>query len=524
MRVLLVNPYYPITEIPSPPLGLAFLAGALEQAGVEVRVLDLVVFPHTRKRIDEALGDFVPDLVGVTSVTMTFYDAVRVLEDVRRFAPDVPTVMGGPHVTFAARESLEAVPSLDAVVLGEGEETLVALARAIDAGRSWEHIPGLVYRDGQTVRATAPRTRLSDLNALARPARHLLPMGRYHALGLVVGMTTSRGCPERCIFCVGRKMGGPGVRFRDPAEVADEFGELAGLGFHQINVVDDQFTTKREHCLAVCQEIIDRGIKSSWTSFARVDTVSPEIFQKMHEAGCIMISFGVESANAEILKTIRKRITVDQVRRAVTLCGEAGIAPQVSFILGLPGETPETIEESANLARELHQLGVSPGFHLLAPFPGTEVRERAEALGIKILTNDWSAYHANRAVVETPTVSRQRTDDFIMAFENLHVLRLNNIRKQMEQGSASPLEAWMVERLRHTEIIYELMMSETLEKEAAWPAGADEGVKTLAEQLRETSRYSLSELENTLGFAAGQGNLRRIEENGRVRWAWRDYL
>jgi hypothetical protein len=82
----------------------------------------------------------------------------------------------------------------------------------------------------------------------------------------------------------------------------------------------------------------------------------------------------------------------------------------------------------------------------------------------------------------------------------------------------------MVERLRHTEIIYELMMSETLEKEAAWPAGADEGVKTLAEQLRETSRYSLSELENTLGFAAGQGNLRRIEENGRVRWAWRDYL
>jgi len=524
MRVLLVNPYYPITEIPSPPLGLAFLAGALEQAGVEVRVLDLVVYPHTRQRIEETLNDFDPDLVGVTSVTMTFYDAVRVLEDVRRAAPDIPTVMGGPHVTFNARETLETVPSLDAVALGEGEETLVALVRAIEAGRSWEQVPSLVYKDNGTIRATAPRAKPTDLDSLARPARHLLPMGRYHALGMVVSMTTSRGCPEHCIFCVGRKMAGPGVRFRDPADVADEFGMLAGLGFHQINVVDDQFTTKKAHCLAVCQEIIDRGIQSNWTSFARVDTVSSEVLHKMREAGCIMVSFGVESANAEILKTIRKRITVDQVRRAAALCAEAGVAPQVSFILGLPGETPETIQESAVLALELHSLGVSSGFHLLAPFPGTEVRERAEDLGIKILTSDWSAYHANRAIVETPTVSRQRMDDFIVAYENLHVMRLSNIRKQMDQGTAAPLEAWMVERLRHTEIIYELMMAETLEKEPERPTAPDEDLKALAGRLEETTRYSRAELEDTFKFASGQGNLRRMEKNGRVRWAWRDRI
>ncbi|MCP4669110.1 MAG: B12-binding domain-containing radical SAM protein, partial [Deltaproteobacteria bacterium] len=137
MRFLLINPYYPISETPSPPLGLAFLAGALERAGVEVRVLDFVVFPYRKETLKSVLTDFEPHVAGITSVTMTFDHAVSLLRDVKGMAPDVLTVMGGPHVTFCAEETMDALAELDFVILGEGDEAVVELAKEADKGRDW---------------------------------------------------------------------------------------------------------------------------------------------------------------------------------------------------------------------------------------------------------------------------------------------------------------------------------------------------------------------------------------------------
>ena len=157
MRFLLVNPYYPTSETPSPPLGLAFLAGALERAGVEVKILDLVVFPYTKKMLEAVLKKFSPHVVGATSVTMTFDNAVSVLKDVKAIAPEVLTVMGGPHVTFCSKETMIGVPELDFVVLGEGDETIVELAKQADNGCDWSLIRGLVYRNGPVVESTGIR-------------------------------------------------------------------------------------------------------------------------------------------------------------------------------------------------------------------------------------------------------------------------------------------------------------------------------------------------------------------------------
>ena len=216
MRVLLINPFYPISETPSPPLGLAYLAAALEEAGVEVRVLDLVVTPYHAEMLAKLLDDFRPELVGLTAVTMTVDHAMAVVEDVKRHGPRTLTVMGGPHVTFSAPETLTACPSLDVAVLGEGEQTIVELGRAAAAGSGFETVAGIAYRAGGAIRFTPPRAFIADLDSLPPPARRLLPLGRYRALGMPISMTTTRGCPHQCIFCVGRRMVGARVRFRSP--------------------------------------------------------------------------------------------------------------------------------------------------------------------------------------------------------------------------------------------------------------------------------------------------------------------
>ena len=146
MRFLIINPYYSISETPSPPLGLAYIAAALEREGIEVKILDLVVFPYSRQLLESVIKNFAPRIVGTTAVTMTFDNAMDVIKDVKSIDTSIVTVMGGPHVTFCAEETMAAYPEIDFVVLGEGEETVVELARAIESGSDTSGIEGIVFR------------------------------------------------------------------------------------------------------------------------------------------------------------------------------------------------------------------------------------------------------------------------------------------------------------------------------------------------------------------------------------------
>ena len=331
MRILLVNPFYPISETPSPPLGLAYLAAALEAAGHTVMLLDYVVTPYSRQGLAAALNRFRPQIAGVTAVTMTVQRAMAVVEDIKTAVPAVLTVAGGPHVTFCAQQTLDDYPALDMVVLGEGEATLVDLADAVQSGRDRATVNGMAFRGETGIHRTGARPLIDNIDTLPPPARHLIPLGRYRALNLPVSMVTSRGCPFGCIFCVGRKMVGRNVRYRDPGAVVDEMADLSRLDFKQINIADDLFTASRRHCLAICNEILRRNLDIQWTAFARVDTVSAEILQRMKAAGCTGVSFGVESGNAGILKTVKKGISLGQVTDAARLCTAAGVTPYASF-------------------------------------------------------------------------------------------------------------------------------------------------------------------------------------------------
>jgi anaerobic magnesium-protoporphyrin IX monomethyl ester cyclase len=529
MRFLLINPYYPISETPSPPLGLAYLGAALEAAGVEVRLLDLVVFPYSKKMLASVLEDFSPHFVGSTAVTMTFDHAAEVIKDVKGIDPTIWTVMGGPHVSFCAMETMRAVPELDFICLGEGEASVAELVRAAENGCQWNAVKGIVYRQGPEIHSTGFRDPILDVDALPAPARSLIPLGRYRALHMPISMTTSRGCPFKCIFCVGRRMVGPRVRYRSPARVVDELEYLTGLNFHQINIADDLFTANKKRCLAMCDEIIARKLKTRWTCFGRVDMVSPVILERMKQAGCDAICFGVESANAAILKTIKKGITTQGVLAAVSMCRDAGIIPHASFILGLPGETPETLKETTDFGKRLKDKGGFCGFHLLAPFPGTEVREQRERLGIKILTHDWSQYHANRAIVETQTVTREMLDEIVIEWEDDFKEWLGEIKRLMDTGEATEQEASLLTNLAHTVLIYDLMMGHVIEEKGTWchngnPIARPDAFKTLIDRVAGTTQHRQADITSALVYAAEHGNLRYEESAGKVQWRWVDYL
>jgi radical SAM superfamily enzyme YgiQ (UPF0313 family) len=508
---------------------LAYLGAALEAAGVEVKLLDLVVFPYSKKILASVLQEFSPDFVGSTAVTMTFDHAAQVIRDVKSLDPAIRTVMGGPHVTFCAQETMRVLPELDFICLGEAEATIVELVRQAENGSKWNTVQGIVYRQGTEIRSTGERQEMLDLDTLPLPARSLIPLGRYRALHMPISMTTSRGCPFQCIFCVGRQMVGPRVRFRNCAQVVDELEYLHGLKFHQINIADDLFTANRKRCLAVCAEIIRRRLQVKWTCFGRVDMVSPEILERMKEAGCDAICFGVESANAAILQTIKKRITPEQVLTAVAMCCEAGITPHASFILGLPGETPETLRQTMAFGKRLKDKGGFCGFHLLAPFPGTRVREESERLGIRIMTSDWRQYHANRAIVETPTVTRAMLDGIVIEWEEDFKEWLGEIKRLMTIGKATEQEASLLTNLAHTVLIYDLMTNSIIEEKGGWrhngkPMSQQDALQTLIARVAGATSHQSTDISSALVYAAEQGNLRYEERQGQIKWRWVDYL
>jgi anaerobic magnesium-protoporphyrin IX monomethyl ester cyclase len=249
----------------------------------------------------------------------------------------------------------------------------------------------------------------------------------------------------------------------------------------------------------------------------------------MQAAGCSAVSFGVESGNPQILKTIKKGITREQVVAAVNMCRHAGITPFASFILGLPGETPQTIQETLDFGAQLKNLGLAFGFHLLAPFPGTEIRADRQRYGIRILTDDWSQYHANRAIVETASVDRQMLDQIVITWENEYNQLLADIKQRMQKAEASPEEANQLINLERIVLVYDLMMKNAIEQKGYWPNDGrpmrpEDNLRTLCDRIGSMVAADPQSLHDTLNHALQQGNLRCSNVNGKIRWQWVDYI
>ncbi|HOF04835.1 MAG TPA: radical SAM protein [Syntrophales bacterium] len=471
MKVAIIAPPYPLAEAPAPPLGVSYVAAAFLAAGAEVRVFDYIVRRYTEAKLQAELDSFQPDIVGATSVTLNFPGAAAILTAVKRYRPEVVTVMGGPHVSFTAAATLQAYPGIDIIVMGEGEETINELVNAEFDERKLSMIRGIAYRSNGEPVVNEARAFIADLDALPLPARHLLPLSRYRALGYPISIITGRGCPYKCIFCQGRRMVGAKIRSRSASLVVDEIEEIMSYGIDRINVADDLFVTDRKKVRAVCDEIRRRGLRFSWSAFARVNTVDRETLEIMKATGCDSISFGVESGNPEMLIRIKKKITLPQVRRAVRLCQDVGILPHTSFVVGLPGESPETLADTRKFASSLGSLY---GYHILAPFPGTTVRERVAEYDLEILTDDWTRYDANRAITRTSRLRPEDIDAFVDEFEGEIMKGWHKQVRNYQTGANSPAEDLQVAGYFRTQFVYRLLSEDLIERLGEDEVGEDE--------------------------------------------------
>lgn len=513
-------------EAPLPPLSLTYLAAFLEREGIEVRIVDFLVTPYRPAKLRRELADFRPQLVGATCVTLNYPCAARMLKACKDFDRNIVTVIGGPHVTFTAEETLLRSPWIDVVVIGEGENTLLDLAMAVDGGEDIRQVAGIAFADGRAVVRSEARRPIADLDQLPTPARHLLPLSKYRALGMPCTVITGRGCPYQCIFCSGRRMFGPGIRYRSPGLVVDEIEKVhRDFGFPQVNIVDDTFTLNHRHASEVCEEMLRRRLNVSWAAFARVDTVTPDLAELMKRAGCVWVLFGVESGDEGILKTIRKGTTRDKVRAGVKTVREAGIMAFNSFILGLPGESPETVRTSMSFAQELDRdFGAAYGFHVLSPLPGTQLYEKADEYGIRILSRNLSHYDANHVITETPLMKAGMMKDVVTAYERQMEEASRETRRRADAGD--PYYVDMVERNDRKTVVWKLLEREAIERAGrAVPVTSvdlDAAVGQLARLVSGRLGMPVDAVERWLDVMVADGLVRQEVEGNTVRWRWSD--
>ena len=507
MRTLLVNPPYAFSEIPILPMGIAYIAGVLEHTGNEVQILDLLVSKYSAEKIRRKLEEYQPDIVGVTSVTMNYPVASEILKHCKQVDKDIITIIGGPHVTFSAVETLNEAPWIDIVVRGEGEQTMMDIV----SGKKLEDIAGIAFRADDGIKLTGERGLIHNLDELPLPARHLFPLSRYHVLDVHASIIAGRGCPFNCIFCVGSKMGGRRARYRDPKLVVDEIEQVLAYGFKEVNFEDDLLTLNHKHVHALCDEINARGLKFNWSVFSRVDTVNLELLQRMKEAGCTWMLYGVESGNQQILDMAKKKITLEKIREGVRLGKEAGIKILASFIIGLPGETRETLSETMKFALE---LDTHWGFNVLSPFPGTEVREKADEYGIEILTSDWLQYDANTAVTRTEGAGPEEIAEALSRYNQGLELYMAGLEKE---GKADNIEAT---KLRTSvPLACTLLQSDIIENLGELEIKGD-AVEDLASRLEKIVPYTHDEISENVKQWVDSGLLNYdLKDQHRV-WSW----
>ncbi len=520
MKVALIVPPYPLEESPAPPLGLCYAAAAFEDAGAEVRVLDYLVQGYTPDKLRSDLDRFQPDIVGTNSVTLNFYQAASILQTAKAHFPSVTTVMGGPHVSFDVENTLRGYPGIDIIVIGEGEATIQELLPAVGNPRRWHSVNGIAFLENGEVVYSGRRRFIKDLDTLPLPARHLIPLSRYQALGFPVSIITSRGCPNQCIFCQGRRMVGPKVRYRSTPNVVDEIEEILDYGFSRVNIADDFFTFNRDRVEAFCSEIKNRNLKFRWSAFARADSATADLMEIMLDAGCDAVLFGIESGNQEMLNRIRKHVTLDRIRKAVSECKATGMKIVGAFIVGLPGESPETLMDTRNFAEE---LGIEYGYHFLAPFPGTTVKEKIDQYDLELLTEDYSQFDANRPIVRTSRLSAEEMARFVEEFYLAEVrAREEEIAKHVLEGNATDSERLYYVGRRKNDIVYQLLSKNIIETHGSLPAVSNNGdsPQELAYEVAVVLGKPLSAVEPIIRDIATFGYLKSRRENGRVRWYW----
>jgi len=389
---------------PNLPIGLAYLAAVLEKAGVKLTVFDCPALGIDHKTLGEYLSKFQADVVGITGVTPTFESAMNVAHTAKQVLPKGFVIMGGPHATFADAEVLKANSEIDVIVRGEGEVTILELLKTHFEQGDLEGVAGISFvRDKEVIRTPA-RPFIQDLDEIPRPAYQYFALQKYQTFKKqVMPILTSRGCPFQCAYCVSSRMAGKEFRARNPKLVVDELVWLRDT-YHAsaVSFYDDAFTYDNERAIKLCEEIKRQKVGLPWDCQTRVDRITKEILIKMKEAGCELVSFGAESGCQKILDSVNKKTTIELNEQAVKMAKSVGLSVAMSVIIGYPGETAESLQQTFDFIKR-----TKPDYVYLCiatPYPGTDMRKTIETLGWKMST-DYGTYGMQAQVFENPLLT-----------------------------------------------------------------------------------------------------------------------
>lgn len=397
MKVALISPeYYDIAHFgvkrkEIPPFGVLYLAAIIEQKGIPV-----TLFRVSNENYNFDFTDY--DLVGFSISSSVTYSLVKKVRVAGRFRSDTLLIAGGIHATIFPEEVLKDL-RVDIVCVGEGENTI---AEIIDAyyERNFTSIKGILYKEnlsGRIVR-TLPRDLISNLDTIPFPARHLLPLeeivmtDRLSNTNLPIAhLLCSRGCPYSCNFCANQEHG---IRYRSGANIRAELEYLISTyGIKGFCITDDNFIVDKEKLKDICKEIAPLNLK--WSSLSRVNTISKELLEILKESGCIEIKYGIESGSPRILQLMNKKITIEQIKYAITATHDIGIKVKAFILHGFPGENIESTRETIQLIEGLKDKINRISLFRFVPLPGSPVYKDPQTYNLTLPDNFEEIYIYN---------------------------------------------------------------------------------------------------------------------------------
>lgn len=372
---------------PIGPLGLDYIAGASKKCGINTETLDLCLEKSYEQALKKYFSQKEPSLVGLSfrNVDDCFWPSAEWfvpqlgwIIDVIRQLSDAPIVVGGVSFSIFGKDIVESTGA-DFGIVGDGEQAIAALYNELRGSKKFEAIKGLIWRrDGQILTNgkawPEPLSLAVSRDAVDNPA--------YFKQGGQCGIETKRGCDGRCLYCADPLAKGTKVRVREPAEVADEVQVLLNQGINVLHICDSEFNIPYNHALAVCEEFIRRrlGDKVRWYTYMAIQPFNTELASAMKKAGCAGIDFTTDSACALMLKTYRHDYFKQDIEAAVRLCKENGITVMLDLLLGGPGETPQTVEETIDFIKRIRPdcVGAALGVRI---YPGTGMESVIAAEG-----------------------------------------------------------------------------------------------------------------------------------------------
>jgi anaerobic magnesium-protoporphyrin IX monomethyl ester cyclase len=343
-----------------PPIGLMYVAAALEKAGFEVQMLDNYLMKKPISEVKQLVSNLKPQIVGITCGSATYARCIETAKAIKQTLPNCRIVVGGWHASYVP-DSLLDNPEIDYVVMGEGERAMTQLATCITNGDEPAAltIPGVACKH-LGINIKNPPKFIENMDEIPYPARHLLRLEDYDRTVEYLGvkpadiMSISRGCVYNCGFCETKKLWGNICRGFSPQRVIGEIKDLQSrYGTKGIYFINDNFTLRKNQTVELCNLMVENKLDLEWVCDTRVDLVNQEILETMKKAGCKTIWFGVESGSQRILQRIGRNTTLEQIETAFRLCRKIGIQTACSFMLGVPDETLKDMDMSLKFAKKL---------------------------------------------------------------------------------------------------------------------------------------------------------------------------